>query len=110
MALYGDNACWAWVHWVHSTSIQSDYNISSISHIGTGRYTVNIDNNASNSNYCVVANSEWDSSGSHRMALCGRTADGDHGTGSFGIRHHNPNSSASFNGSTGLYAVVFATY
>ena len=46
MAVFGDNQCWAWVHWVHSTSIQSDYNISSISHTGAGTYVVNIDNNA----------------------------------------------------------------
>ena len=109
MAFYGDNACWAWVHWVHSTSIQSDYNVSSISHNGTGTYTVNIDNNAPNSNYCVVGNAEWDTTGGHRMALSGRYRDGGHSSGSFQIRVQNPNQSQSFNGSTGIYMVVFST-
>ena len=109
MAFYGDNACWAWVHWVHSTSIQSDYNISSISHTGAGTYTVNIDNNAPNSNYCVIGNAEWDSTGGHRLAIAGRYAQGGHRTGSFGIRVNNPNQSQNFNGSTGIYMVVFST-
>ena len=109
MAFYGDNACWAWVHWVHSTSIQSDYNISSVSRTGTGQYEVYIDNNAPNSNYCVLGNAESDSTGGHRMAITGRYAQGNHGTGSFTIRVQNPNQSQSFDGSTGIYIAVFST-
>lgn len=109
MAFYGDNACWAWVHWVHSTSIQSDYNISSVTRAGTGTYNVYFSNNPPNSNYLVVGNAEWDTTGGHRLAIAGRYAQGSHSTSNFQIRVNNPNQSQNFDGSTGIYMVVFST-
>lgn len=56
---YGNGVAKAWVNFngTGTIAIRSSYNVSSIVDIGTGAATVNIDNNMSSANYCVVASS-----------------------------------------------------
>ena len=110
MAIFGDNQCWSWVHFNHSNSIQSDYNVSSVSHIGTGQYAVYIDSNAPTSNYCILAGSQWDSSFGDGTALSGSYVNATHSTSRYDVSNKNPANNGNFNNSAGLFSAIFSTY
>ena len=63
----------AWVNFNGLTSpgtIRSSYNVSSITKIGVGKYTVNLAAGVlQNSNYCVVMSSSYDSTGTGWLAF-----------------------------------------
>ena len=52
--------CQAWVNFdgTGTPTIRDSYNVSSITDNGTGDYTINIDNNLANTNYCMLATGE----------------------------------------------------
>ena len=57
MEFIGSNACGAWANWDSrgTFSVLDSYNVSSVTDNGTGDFTVNIDTDMANANYCVVA-------------------------------------------------------
>ena len=50
-------ACQAWVNFngVTTTSIRASYNVSSVTFVSTGNYTVNFTNALTDANYCITA-------------------------------------------------------
>lgn len=61
--------CRAWVNFNGSTvAIRSSFNVSSVTHVGTGSYTVNFTNNLPNANYAVSIMSSISSSASNGAA------------------------------------------
>ena len=109
MAVFGDNQCWSWVHFNHSNTIQSDYNISSVSHIGTGFYAIFIDNDAPTGSYCILGNGQWDSTAPNNVSNFGSYGNAQHSTSRFDCANVNPGSQAKFNGNTGMFAAIFST-
>jgi hypothetical protein len=55
----------AWVNFngSGSTTIRASFNVSSVTYIGTGRYTVNFTTNMSDANYATIASAQDDTGG-----------------------------------------------
>ena len=77
----------AWVSFTSSGTIQSSYNVTSVSKTATGRYTINFTTAMADTNYAVVATPSTDNDGSVRaIAYVGNSGKA---TGSVKINCHN---------------------
>ena len=99
----------AWVNFngENTVAIRDSFNVSSITDNGTGSYTVNIDTDMSNVNYCVLVTSGYGSNtqnqtsqNSQLFGYSTRTA------GSFQIRHGNSENNSNSDADD-VHAVVF---
>ena len=94
----------AWVHFDGSGTLEVDdsYNVSSVTDNGTGDYTVNIDTDMANANYCVVTggNRSGDSNAVGKVKVGATLA-----TGSFKIIGSDSN--FTYHDMDDVYAVVF---
>ena len=99
----------AWVNFngENTVAIRDSFNVSSITDNGTGSYTVNIDTDMSNVNYCVVVASGYGSNTqiqtSQNSQLFGYTT---RTAGSFQIRHGNTEGNSNSDADD-VHAVVF---
>jgi len=99
----------AWVNFngESTVAIRDSFNVSSITDNGTGSYTVNIDTDMSNVNYCVVVASGYGSNTqiqtSQNSQLFGYTT---RTAGSFQIRHGNTEGNSNSDADD-VHAVVF---
>ena len=89
MALYGNNACKAWLNLNMSTdSINDSFNVSGVTDHETGHFTASWDTDFANANYAVAAlssNHESDNQDSFNC-LSGRNISGDRAVGTFRFR------------------------
>ena len=103
----------AWVNFDGTTNtsgtcdIRDSFNVSSVTDNGTGSYTVNIDTDMSNVNYCVLVTSGYGSNTqiqtSQNSQLFGYTT---RTAGSFKIRHGNTEGNSNSDADD-VHAVVF---
>ena len=63
----GATTCKAWVNFngTGTVAIRDSYNVSSITDVGTGLYTVNFTSNMSNANYSVTSTAKESTTSSH---------------------------------------------
>jgi len=66
----------AWVNFngVTTTSIRSSYNVSSVTYVSTGTYTINYTNALADANYCVTGTGTGPSYGANSRVLNVNTA------------------------------------
>ena len=103
----------AWVNFDGTTNtsgscdIRDSFNVSSVTDNGTGSYTVNIDTDMSNVNYCVLVTSGYGSNTQNQTSqnsqLFGYTT---RTAGSFQIRHGNTEGNSNSDADD-VHAVVF---
>ena len=99
----------AWVNFngTGTVAMRDNFNVSSVTDNGTGSYTVNIDTDMSNVNYCVVVASGYGSNTqiqtSQNSQLFGYTT---RTAGSFQIRHGNTEGNSNSDADD-VHAVVF---
>ena len=75
----------AWVNFdgTGTVAIRDSFNVSSITDNGTGSYTVTIDNDMSNANYCVVLGVKSNLSNRNTFPSLGGSSEADPVVGSF---------------------------
>jgi hypothetical protein len=95
----------AWVNFTNSgsTSVIASYNVSSVTYVSTGTYTVNMTNAMSNANYAVVTSSGV--SGGNGLYMIQNTSTKT--TSAFGLIGRNGPSNALTDPGTS-YAAVFS--
>jgi hypothetical protein len=63
-AIYGSAKAWVNFNGNGSTTINASYNVSSVTYVNTGRYTVNFTNALTDANYAAICNSTVDTGSS----------------------------------------------
>jgi len=104
-AIYGSAK--AWVDFVGSSgSINSSYNVSSITRISTGIYTINFTNAFSDTKYTMVVGSEYQNASNSPALIFGNTGtSGTKTTSAYGVVSYN--SSFSFYDAPTVYVAFF---
>lgn len=96
----------AWVHFNGSGSIYSSYNISSVSQVATGRYTINFSSSFANTNYAWAGSASGSSGNVYTQVAGWSPDDNNYSTGSITIATEGVNN-VLYNGSH-TTAVFFA--
>jgi len=105
--IYASNTCKAWVDFVGSSAaIQSSFNVSSITRISTGIYTVNFTNAFADTKYTMVVGSEYQNASNSPALIFGNTGtSGTKTTSAYGVVSYN--SSFSFYDAPQVYLAFF---